>query len=59
MTGRVGSGVNFKPVRLAVSQAMANWMQGEGRAAFESLDRPVELVVWSDNSTYQTAHIAD
>ena len=59
VTGRVGSGVNFKPVRLAVSQAMANWMQGEGRAAFESLDRPVELVVWSDNSTYQTAHIAD
>jgi len=47
----------FKPVKLAVSRAMAVWLEGAGRPALDHLDRPVQLVVWSDDTRNQTAHI--
>ena len=36
------------PLQLAVSQPVATWLRTQGKAALESLDRPVTLVVSSD-----------
>jgi len=47
----------FKPVTLAVSQAMASWLEGPGKPALDQLDRQLQLVVWSDDTLNQTAHI--
>jgi hypothetical protein len=47
----------FKPVTLAVSQAMASWLEGPGKPALDQLDRQLQLVVWSDDTHNQTAHI--
>ena len=47
----------FQPVKLAVSQAMAIWLEGPGRPALDQLDRQLQLVVWSDDTHNQTAHI--
>ena len=47
----------FQPVKLAVSQAMASWLEGPGRPALDQLDRQLQLVVWSDDMHNQTAHI--
>jgi len=47
----------FQPVKLAVSQAMAIWLEGPGRPALDQLDRQLQLVVWSDDTYNQTAHI--
>ncbi len=47
----------FKPVKLAVSRAMAAWLEGVGRPALDHLDRQVQLVVWSDDTHNQSAHI--
>ena len=47
----------FQPVKLAVSQAMAIWLEGPGRSALDQLDRQLQLVVWSDDTHNQTAHI--
>jgi hypothetical protein len=47
----------FQPVKLAVSQAMAIWLEGPGRPALDQLDRQLQLVVWSDDEYSQTAHI--
>jgi hypothetical protein len=47
----------FQPVKLAVSQAMANWLEGPGKPARDQLDRQLQLVVWSDDTHNQTAHI--
>jgi hypothetical protein len=46
-----------QPVKLAVSQAMASWLEGSGRPAVNQLDRQFQFVVWSDNTHNQTAHI--
>ncbi len=47
----------FQPVKLAVSQAMASWLEGLGRPALDQLDRQLQLVVWTDDTHNQTAHI--
>ena len=47
----------FQPVKLAVSQAMAIWLEGPGRPALDQLDRQLQLVVWSDDTHNQAAHI--
>ena len=47
----------FQPVKLAVSRAMAIWLEGPGRPALDQLDRQLQLVVWSDDTHNQTAHI--
>jgi hypothetical protein len=47
----------FQPVKLAVSQAMAIWLEGPGRSALDQLDRQLQLVVWSDDTYNQAAHI--
>jgi hypothetical protein len=47
----------FQPVTLAVSQAMASWLEGAGRPALDQLDRQLQLVVWSDDTQNQAAHI--
>jgi hypothetical protein len=47
----------FQSVKLAVSQAMATWLEGPGRSALDQLDRPLQLVVWSEDTHNQTAHI--
>jgi hypothetical protein len=47
----------FQPVKLAVSQTMANWLEGPGKPARDQLDRQLQLVVWSDDTHNQTAHI--
>jgi Ribonuclease G/E len=47
----------FQPVKLAVSQAMAIWLEGPGRSALDQLDRKLQLVVWSDYTHNQAAHI--
>ena len=47
----------FQPVKLAVSQAMAIWLEGPGRPALDQLDRQLQLVVWSDDKHNQAAHI--
>jgi Ribonuclease G/E len=47
----------FQPVKLAVSRAMAIWLEGPGRPALDQLDRQLQLVVWSNDKHNQTAHI--
>jgi len=47
----------FQPVKLAVSQAMAIWLEGPGKGALDQLDRQLQLVVWSDDTYNQAAHI--
>jgi len=47
----------FQPVKLAVSQAMAIWLEGPGRPALDQINRQLQLVVWSDDTHNQTAHI--
>ena len=47
----------FQPVTLAVSQGMASWLEGPGKPALDQLDRQLQLVVWSDDTHNQTAHI--
>jgi hypothetical protein len=47
----------FQPVKLAVSQAMAIWLEGPGRTALNQLNRQLQLVVWSDDTHNQAAHI--
>jgi len=49
----------FQPVKLAVSQAMAIWLEGPGQPALDQLDRQLQLVVWSDDTCDQTAHILE
>jgi len=49
----------FQPVKLAVSQVMARWLEGPGRPALDQLDRQLQLVVWSDDTHNQTAHILE
>jgi hypothetical protein len=49
----------FQPVKLAVSQAMAIWLEGPGQPALDQLDRQLKLVVWSDDTYDQTAHILE
>ena len=47
----------FKSVKLAVSESMAIWLEGPGRSALDQIDRQLQLVVWSDDTHNQTAHI--
>jgi hypothetical protein len=49
----------FQPVKLAVSQAMAIWLEGPGRSALDQLDRQLQLVVWPDYTHNQAAHILE
>jgi hypothetical protein len=49
----------FQPVRLAVSRAMADWLNSIGKTAIESLDRQLELIVWSEDSLHKAAYICN
>jgi Ribonuclease G/E len=49
----------FQPVRLAVSRAMADWLNSVGKTAIESLDRQLELIVWSEDSLHKAAYICN
>lgn len=47
----------YDEVTLAVSPAMAEWLNGSGRGALEQLDRPVRLSACLDSAKRQMAHI--
>ena len=49
----------FHAVKLAVSQAMASWLDGDGKRARNQLDKPLQLSVWSDNEKGKIAYILD
>ncbi|MDC1383762.1 ribonuclease E/G [Candidatus Puniceispirillum sp.] len=47
----------FDEVTLAVSPAMAEWLNGPGRQALGQLDRPLKLVVCLESDEHQEAYI--
>ena len=50
---------SFKPVKLAVSQSMADWLNAAGKPALESVDRPLTLEVWSSDDDKAVPWIVD
>ena len=46
-------------VTLAVSPAMASWLEGIGKIAVDQLDKPLQLSVWSDELKGQIVRILD
>ena len=49
----------FHPVTLAVSPAMASWLNGVGKIAVSALDKPLQLSVWPDDAKSQIVRILD
>ena len=49
----------FHAVTLAVSPAMASWLKGVGKLAFDQLDKPLNLSVWPDEEKDQIVRILD
>lgn len=49
----------FHEVTLAVSPAMASWLEGVGKLALDQLDKPLKLSVWPDEAKGQIVHILD
>ena len=49
----------FQTVNLAVSPAMARWLEGVGKLALEQLDKPLKLSVWPDEAEGQIVQILD
>ena len=49
----------FDEVTLAVSPAMAEWLNGPGRQALGQLDRPLKLAVCLESDYHQEAYIID
>ena len=49
----------FHAVNLAVSSAMASWLEGVGKLALDQLDKPLKLSVWSDEAKDQIVRILD
>ena len=49
----------FHAVTLAVSPAMASWLEGVGKSARDQLDKPLQLSVWPDEAKGQTVRILD
>ena len=49
----------FHAVTLAVSPAMASWLEGAGKIALDQLDKPLELSVWPDEAKDQIVRILD
>ncbi len=49
----------FHAVTLAVSPAMASWIEGVGKLARDQLDKPLKLSVWSDEAKGQIVRILD
>ena len=49
----------FKPVRLAVNTAMADWLAGAGKAAVVALCRPLEIDICLDNDKEAVAYVID
>ena len=54
-----GHSLGNRPVCLGVSQAVADWLEVDGVAATQDLDRPVKLVVWSDGNKNRAPLILD
>ena len=54
-----GHGLGSGPLCLGVSQAVADWLEADGVAAMQDLDRPVALVVWSDGDKNRAPTILD
>lgn len=49
----------FHAVTLAVSPAMASWIEGVGKLARDQLDKPLKLSIWSDEAKGQIVRIVD
>ena len=49
----------FHAVNLAVSAAMASWLEGVGRLALDQLDKPLQLSVWPEEAKGQIVRILD
>jgi hypothetical protein len=49
----------FHAVTLAVSPAIASWLEGVGKLALDQLDKPLELSVWPDGAKDQIVRILD
>ncbi len=49
----------FHTVNLAVSPAMARWLEGVGKLALDQLDKPLQLSVWPDEVKGQIVRILD
>ena len=49
----------FHEVTLAVSPAMASWLEGVGKLALDQLEKPLKLSVWSDEVKNQIVRILD
>ena len=49
----------FHAVTLAVSPAMASWLEGVGKSVLDQLDKPLKLSVWPDDAKDQIVHILD
>jgi Ribonuclease G/E len=50
---------SFHAVTLAVSPAMASWLEGVGKLALDQLDKPLQLSVWPDEAKGQIVRILD
>jgi hypothetical protein len=49
----------FHAVTLAVSPAIASWLEGDGKLALDQLDKPLELSVWPDEAKDQVVRTID